>query len=415
MSSMSVRHSAFRHARAATIVLLAVLAAAGSACFGAARARADGKPLAPDEVFQQVAPSIYTVVVADSAENLAAKKDVKQGSAVALTTELAVTNCHVVKDRKLILLVRDTKGHPAELVSSDVRADICLLRPKKLVLTPVSRIRPNAELKVGSRVYAVGSPRGLDRSLSEGLISGLRKRNGIRVIQATAPISLGSSGGGLFDAEGHLIGITTFRSSEENHLNFAVATDEFWPLRAAAAVAGRPVAPTAAPTPKAAARIPTTSGERMVCGPIEIRDIAFTKSKAKCITNPSSSGGASGKHELLGPFGGGFVTVTATPFNGPAGFKEVSSDRLRRMAEQWARGAKEVKDWSEVIAAPYRHLRFTVVYPTNVLSCALGQYAAGDKTAAAGTSVWLGICARGEAALADRDIATIHRLVEVKE
>lgn len=75
---------------------------------------------------------------------------------------------------------------------------------------------------IGDRVYAIGSPGGLTNSLSEGLISGLRQSGNVKLIQTTAAISPGSSGGGLFNRAGQLIGITTFKLARGENLNFAV-------------------------------------------------------------------------------------------------------------------------------------------------------------------------------------------------
>jgi hypothetical protein len=81
-------------------------------------------------------------------------------------------------------------------------------------------------------VYTVGAPSGLDLTLGEGLVSSLRTHNGYRYIQTTAPISAGSSGGGLFDSSGNLIGITTFLIRDAQNLNFAVAASDFWKRQA---------------------------------------------------------------------------------------------------------------------------------------------------------------------------------------
>jgi len=78
------------------------------------------------------------------------------------------------------------------------------------------------KLKVGQRVYAIGAPEDLELTLSEGLISSLRPHEGSEYIQTSAAISLGSSGGGLFDDQGQLIGITTFYHAEGQNLNFAL-------------------------------------------------------------------------------------------------------------------------------------------------------------------------------------------------
>jgi tetratricopeptide (TPR) repeat protein len=71
----------------------------------------------------------------------------------------------------------------------------------------------------------MGAPEGLELTLSEGLISGLREFEGGLVVQTSAAISPGSSGGGLFDARGQLVGITTFYLKEGQNLNFALPGD----------------------------------------------------------------------------------------------------------------------------------------------------------------------------------------------
>jgi serine protease Do len=85
-----------------------------------------------------------------------------------------------------------------------------------------------SELAVGERVYTIGNPSGLSRTLGEGLIFGLRKPKSVELIQTTAQISKGSSGGALLDSTGALIGITTFLLRDAQNLNFAVAAQEFW-------------------------------------------------------------------------------------------------------------------------------------------------------------------------------------------
>jgi tetratricopeptide (TPR) repeat protein len=77
-------------------------------------------------------------------------------------------------------------------------------------------------LEVGEKVYAIGAPQGLELTLSEGLISGLREYGSARLIQTTAAISPGSSGGGLFDTQARLVGITTFVVKNGQNLNFAL-------------------------------------------------------------------------------------------------------------------------------------------------------------------------------------------------
>ena len=81
-------------------------------------------------------------------------------------------------------------------------------------------------------MYSIGSPQGLTNTLSEGIISGLRSDGLAQFIQTSAAISEGSSGGGLLDSQGRLIGITTFSIEDSEGLNFAVAIDEVLRLQA---------------------------------------------------------------------------------------------------------------------------------------------------------------------------------------
>jgi S1-C subfamily serine protease len=96
------------------------------------------------------------------------------------------------------------------------------------VLVPVPGMRHYEDLHVGEDTYSIGAPRGLERTLGQGIISGLRQIRGQRLVQTTTPISPGSSGGGLFDRSGNLVGITTFKLKESEGLNFAIAVDEFF-------------------------------------------------------------------------------------------------------------------------------------------------------------------------------------------
>jgi serine protease Do len=95
-------------------------------------------------------------------------------------------------------------------------------------LNPVPGIRPFEALEVGETVYAIGNPLKLDRTLSEGLLSGKREAGERRYLQTTAPISPGSSGGGLFDARGNLLGITSFTLKGAQSLNFAIPAEDYW-------------------------------------------------------------------------------------------------------------------------------------------------------------------------------------------
>ena len=107
--------------------------------------------------------------------------------------------------------------------AGDPDKDLCLLTAPGLTAKP-ARLGRAARLKVGEPVYAVGAPQGLELSLSEGIVSQLRG-GPPPLIQTTVAISPGSSGGGLFNAEAELVGITTFYLKDSQSLNFAVPVE----------------------------------------------------------------------------------------------------------------------------------------------------------------------------------------------
>jgi S1-C subfamily serine protease len=143
------------------------------------------------------------------------------GSGVVTAPGMVVTSCHVVSGAATIQ-VRTSEGRlDARLAYPDPERDLCLLSVPQLV-AQAAQIAGVDTLKVGQRVYAIGTPKGLERTLSEGLISSLRPRARSFVIQTSAAMSPGSSGGGLFDEEGRLVGIAAYQYARGQNLNFAV-------------------------------------------------------------------------------------------------------------------------------------------------------------------------------------------------
>ncbi|MFM9925258.1 trypsin-like peptidase domain-containing protein [Variovorax sp. H27-G14] len=175
--------------------------------------------LQPEEVFRKASPAVWTVK-GDHGNNEAAI-----GSAVAVTTGALVTACHVVDGA---VSVTATQGQASLKINSILRdpdpsRDLCVLLTSTPLQLPAVPIAPVDGLRVGQRVFAIGSPHGLELTLSEGLISALRpKAQGqLPIIQTSAPVSAGSSGGGLFDTEGRLVGVTVRVTPGGANLGFA--------------------------------------------------------------------------------------------------------------------------------------------------------------------------------------------------
>ncbi len=173
----------------------------------------------PEQIFEQVSPSVVVVDIFDSKDEF-----LGQGSGVVISTGQVITNCHVAKRGTSRQVRQSGKKFSATMHYSDPSRDLCQLNVPDLQAPPVV-LGTAKKLKVGQRVYAIGAPEDLELTLSEGLISSLRPHEGSAYIQTSAAISLGSSGGGLFDDQGQLIGITTFYHAEGQNLNFALPVD----------------------------------------------------------------------------------------------------------------------------------------------------------------------------------------------
>jgi S1-C subfamily serine protease len=187
------------------------------------------RKLSSQELFKQVSRSVLWVE--SEAHDWAGTESVSYGSAVAISEDEVLTNCHVIGTGQETIRVGDDKQtvtENVELAAADFDADRCVLHVKGLTLQPIRGVRSISSLEIGETVYAIGNPRGLRRTISQGLISGVRDLGDVRFVQTTAAISPGSSGGGLFDTRGNLVAITALTLAHSQELNFAVPAEDFW-------------------------------------------------------------------------------------------------------------------------------------------------------------------------------------------
>lgn len=174
--------------------------------------------LEPDKLFDKVSRSVVQVV------NNGEKGVLATGSGVVIEPHRVITNCHVLREGKSVDVKLGAQRYPAHLLLPDPERDLCLLAVKDLSAPAVEK-GPLAQVRVGQKVYAVGAPQGLELTLTDGLVSSLRGKVGAQFIQTSAPVSRGSSGGGLFDDAGRLIGITVSSIQQGQNLNFAIPAD----------------------------------------------------------------------------------------------------------------------------------------------------------------------------------------------
>ncbi|MHA6260451.1 trypsin-like peptidase domain-containing protein [Sporosarcina sp. CAU 1771] len=153
-----------------------------------------------------------------------------QGSGILIGEGLVLTNEHVI-DQMKNGVVRFNNGDIVDIagiVRMDKNKDLALIKLAKNIQMESVTFRPFNQLTKGEKVVAIGSPLGYSNTISEGIISALhREMNGVNMIQTTASIDSGSSGGGLFDQQGRLIGVTTGgRKDSVANINFAVSVSE---------------------------------------------------------------------------------------------------------------------------------------------------------------------------------------------
>jgi S1-C subfamily serine protease len=188
---------------------------------GICKLRSSNRSLPWSEVFRRNSGAIWTL--SSGMDN--GKKSL--GSAVAVSPTRLITNCHLIHNAQDIRLRQGNRTIRGSLVSADRAGDRCIVKSSASMPSYVSAARQYASLMVGEDVSAIGNPKGLDASLSRGIVAQKRLKDGHAYVQTDTAISTGSSGGGLFDTAGNLVGITTFTIAEGENLNFAIAIDEF--------------------------------------------------------------------------------------------------------------------------------------------------------------------------------------------
>ena len=153
------------------------------------------------------------------------------GSGVVLTADgYIVTNYHVVQGaQQITVTLADDSSYTATVVGSDQQSDIALLKIEATGLTPAVLGDSNS-VQVGEVVIAVGNPMGtLGGTVTDGIVSALNRDitvegNQMTLMQTSAAISPGNSGGGLFNTNGELIAIVNAKYSDEDAegLGFAI-------------------------------------------------------------------------------------------------------------------------------------------------------------------------------------------------
>lgn len=173
-----------------------------------------------ETVFRKASPSVVVVKIFNSGD----KRMTGLGSGVVVAPFAVATNRHVVEAGGEIRVFDQGRSYAATVLHADREYDLCTLSVPGLPAPPAD-LASVGTIRAGQRVYAIGAPKGLELSISDGLVSAVRPYGEFPLIQTNAPISKGSSGGGLFDTDGRLVGITTASAIDGQNINFALAAD----------------------------------------------------------------------------------------------------------------------------------------------------------------------------------------------
>ncbi len=210
------------------LILAAAAVLATSACGGTIKA--PRTRLTAKQMVEQSKPGIVRIEVFGPEG-----RAIGTGFAVARDGRIA-TNLHVIAGAahaKVVLY--DGSVYPVTaVVAVDEAHDLAIIRIERLDMV-VLKIGDSDDVSAGDPVYAIGNPLGADYTISDGLISAVRSDGEHTVLQISAPISLGSSGGPLLNRYGEVIGVATAASATGQNLNFGTPSNYLQPLLATTA------------------------------------------------------------------------------------------------------------------------------------------------------------------------------------
>ncbi|MBS1707032.1 MAG: serine protease [Armatimonadetes bacterium] len=188
------------------------------------------------EVYQQTHRAVVTLLIQD-----------KEGETVGSGTGFfispngdAVTAYHVIAGAEKVV-AKFADGSTADvigMIDGNQTADVALIRIKTKG-NPFLRLKGSVP-DIGSDTYVIGSPKGLEFSISQGIVNQVRTEDGLQVIQFSAPVSAGNSGSPLLDKYGEALGVVSYQLTDGQNLNFAVPSSYITQLDSKHAVCALP-------------------------------------------------------------------------------------------------------------------------------------------------------------------------------
>ena len=173
-----------------------------------------------NHLFSQDASLIYKNTVNST---VTIETDIGLGSGFFVAPNIIATNYHVMEGAltaNCYLNNSDTKYKIDGYLGADRSVDLILLKVSTLTKPAIKF--SSTTVAIGQKVYVIGSPKGFPATISDGIVSGMRDFEGYKLIQMTAPISPGSSGGPVLNSNGELIGISVSQLKDGQNINFAI-------------------------------------------------------------------------------------------------------------------------------------------------------------------------------------------------
>lgn len=182
------------------------------------------QPFDASEIYEKYNKSVVKVYSYDFFNELRGQAS----GTVAIDTGIVITNLHVFEGGRKLTIEHDGYEYDSiKILGYSYTSDILIMKVFGLKLPPLKTASKD-KIKIGQKIFAIGSPLGYENSITDGIIAGLRvdkwRKNWIQI---TAGITYGSSGGAVINELGELVGISTKGVNRTNiNLNFAIAIYE---------------------------------------------------------------------------------------------------------------------------------------------------------------------------------------------
>ena len=175
------------------------------------------------EVFKLAEPSVVVVLASDAK----GEKNYLGSGVIVAPTEI-VTSCRVVEAAADIVVTQGSALRKATLRFKDAERDLCQVHvDDPMPSGKPATIAASAEIETGQELFAIGAPRGMERTIARTMVSGLRDAGAGagRLMEVDLPLAGGSVGAGMFDQNGRLVGVAAGKSRPGDNANYVAPAE----------------------------------------------------------------------------------------------------------------------------------------------------------------------------------------------